>query len=282
MSDSEFERNTAVHAGDDGWVGEIDAGWNVGTNPNGGYTLAIAGRAMLAASGRQDPLTVTAHYVAPPKVGTVAVRVETVRSGRRYATLSAGMWQEGKELIRVLGAFGDLEAQHGPTRVAAAPPEIAVPDECVNVLDASAAGGMRVPEVSRRYDLRLDPASQWVQARRDGGVAGAGRDEVRSLKPLEVNGWIRFADGTEPSVIALLAMVDAFPPTLIGYEDVGWIPTIELTAHVRGRPAPGWLLGTSTTRFLVDGLLEQDGELWDSSGRLVALCRQMAIVLPRR
>jgi hypothetical protein len=99
--------------------------------------------------------------------------------------------------------------------------------------------------------------------------------------PFEITGWIRFADGSEPSVLSLLLMVDAYPPTLIGGLEVGWVPTVELTTHVRARPAPGWLLGTFRTRFLIDGLLEEDGELWDSEGRLVALSRQLAIALPR-
>jgi acyl-CoA thioesterase len=273
---SEFQRSTAVWPEEDRWVGEIDPAWNVGTNPNGGYTLAIAGRAMLAASGRADPLSLTAHYVASPRPGTVTIGTETVRAGRRYATLAGSMSQDGKDLVRLLGAFGDLTAQEGPTRIGASPPTMPPPERCVSLVEASDAGGFRVPRVLRRYELRVNPAERWWQS-----VVGSQKDEA-PLAPLEITGWIRFADGTEPSVLALLAMVDAFPPTLFGRSDIGWIPTVELTVHVRGRPAPGWMSGRMTTRFLVDGVLEEDGELWDSAGHLVALSRQMALVLPRR
>jgi hypothetical protein len=116
-----------------------------------------------------------------------------------------------------------------------------------------------------RFDLRLPADSPW-------GRPGEG-------DPFEITGWIRFRDGTEPSSLSAVAFADAFPPTLLGSMAVGWIPTIELTVHVRGRPAPGWLLGTFRTRVLVDGLMEEDGELWDSDGRPVALSRQLAMVL---
>jgi acyl-CoA thioesterase len=225
----------------------------------------------------------------------VSVGVETVRAGRRYATVEGRLRQDGRELLRVLGAFGDLDAQEGPTRLGAGMPALPPPEDCVSVLDISDyGGGRRVPEIMHRYDLRLDPGCQWVRTRvahvdpasapagTGAGAPSTGRRADGDLHPLEVAGWIRFADGAPPSIVGLLAMADAFPPTLVGSVAVGWVPTVELTVHVRGRPAPGWVLGVARTRFLIDGLLEQDGELWDSAGRLVALARQLALVLPRR
>jgi acyl-CoA thioesterase len=59
---------------------------------------------------------------------------------------------------------------------------------------------------------------------------------------------------------------------------LAWTPTLEMTTHVRAMPAPGWLRCRFTTRFVTGGLLEEDGEIWDQSGRLVALSRQLALV----
>jgi acyl-CoA thioesterase len=56
------------------------------------------------------------------------------------------------------------------------------------------------------------------------------------------------------------------------------VPTLELTAHVRARPAPGLLACDVRTRFVSAGFLEVDGEYWDSTGTLVAQSRQLALV----
>jgi hypothetical protein len=60
------------------WSGTVEPGWDIAGNANGGYLLAICARAMSAALGRPDPVTVTGHYLAPGKPGPVRVGVEVV------------------------------------------------------------------------------------------------------------------------------------------------------------------------------------------------------------
>ncbi len=94
-----------------------------------------------------------------------------------------------------------------------------------------------------------------------------------------MRGWFRLRDDEPIDTLALLLIVDAFPPTAFNARlPVAWTPTVELTAHVRGRPAPGWLRCVFTTRFVTGGFLEEDGEVWDDSGHLVAQSRQLALV----
>jgi acyl-CoA thioesterase len=267
-SDSHFEDDTTVRLVDGVWKADLKPAWNVGDNPNGGYLLAIAVRAMLEESARPDPLSVTAHYLSPPSAGEVEIRAGVFKPGKSIVNVMAEMWQDGRERVRVLGAMGDLSQRRGPSRVSARPPDIPPPDECVSLLDLTHQAGRAVPEIMNRFDLRLPEDSPW-------GRPGEG-------DPFEITGWIRFRDGTDPSSLSAVAFADAFPPTLLGaIEAAGWVPTIELTVHVRSRPAAGWLLGTFRTRVLVDGLMEEDGELWDSDGRPVALSRQLATVLTR-
>ena len=96
-----------------------------------------------------------------------------------------------------------------------------------------------------------------------------------------MRGWFDWPGAaSEPiDTIGLLQATDAFPPTIFNVElPVGWMPTVELTAHVRARPAPGPLRCEFTTRFVTGGFLEEDGEVWDATGRLVAQSRQLALV----
>jgi len=70
------------------------------------------------------------------------------------------------------------------------------------------------------------------------------------------------------------------PPALNAMARV-YIPTIELTVHVRRRPSAGWLRAHFATRHLIDDHVEEDGRIWDARGKLVAMSRQISIVQRR-
>lgn len=264
---SEFDTDTAVERRAEGrWRGEVSDRWDVvGGAPNGGYLLTLPLRALAAELDRPDPLTATAHFPEACGPGPVEISTEVLRAGGHAtgrAVLARAGDEPGRVRLAVTATFGDLGAADGPTNVAGGPPDVPPLEECVD----PAASGVEVPPIVGRFDVRLDPSCLgWAV----GQPSGVGR----------IVGWLRFADGRPVDSLALPLLADALPPPALNLlPEVAWAPTLELTVHVRARPAPGWLRAVFTTRYLVDGYLEEDGELWDADGRLVALSRQLALV----
>ena len=261
-----FASDTAVRAEGDGrYVTEIRPGWDIAGRANGGYLLSIVGRALQDATGRPDPVTVTGHYLFPGQAGPASVATVVVNRGHTFTTATGSLHAGGKRLLQVLGTFGDVSTPRGPERVASAPPALPLPDDCVVI---EPADEFPAPFVGR-VELRLHPDDAEF-------LRGAPSGEPR------VRGWFRLREEERVDTLGLLLAVDAFPPTAPNARlPVAWTPTVELTAHVRSRPAPGWLRCAFTTRFVTGGFLEEDGEIWDATGRLVAQSRQLALV-PRQ
>ena len=228
---------------------------------NGGYSLALCLQALRAVLPHPDPLVVSATYLRPVRVGPARLTADPVRAGRRLATGEARLLQEGKECVRVLGTFTDLDALSGPTHVEASPPELPAPEDCVSLADGPNFGGSTIIE---RVEFRAAAAPGFLS----GNTAGPTRFEF----------WMRMAGVPQLSSLQLACLVDMAPPAI--YE-LGLFTTtsVELTVHVRRRPAPGWLACRVSTRFLMDGLHDEDFEVWDSTGSLVAQSRQLQMLL---
>ncbi|MER7763657.1 thioesterase family protein [Streptomyces sp. NPDC097619] len=271
IGDSEFDRDTAVRprgAAEPGvFDAELSAGWTIISAVNGGYLLALVGRALSEALPHRDPVTVSAHYLSASVPGPAVIRTELVKAGRTLSTGQASLYQfdeNGAEVerIRVLARYGDLAAQSAEVRTTAALPDIPAYEHCLSA-DSGPAPIPGSSAIVDRLRLRLDPTTA-------GWAVGAlsGRGEMRA--------WFALADGRDADPLSLLLAVDALPPTAFEMGLMGWTPTIELTTHVRALPAPGPLRVSITTRNLAGGFLEEDAEIWDSEDRLVAQSRQLA------
>src|SRR6056297_2024526 len=128
---SEFARDTAVEKIGDGiYRGELVAGWRIGKVPNGGYVLAVAGRALREALPHGDPLSVSAFYLAPTVLGPVECHVQVLRTGRGTSFADVSMMQEGELKVRVTAAYTDLEQLAGESWSRLARPQLRSWEEC--------------------------------------------------------------------------------------------------------------------------------------------------------
>lgn len=246
---------------------EVHDGWDITGNANGGYLLALVGRALAQATGRPDCMTISCHYLAPCPAGPVVIDVVPVRAGRRFATATATMWRDvdgvRRPIAQVLATLGDLENEpEGVTSMASGPPEMAEFDECIEL---GATSVVDFAHLHGRLATRAHPQDVGFRE---------GRRSGRAL----MRGWFAFRDERPIDSLALLLVSDAFPPAVFNLDiSTNWVPTVELTVHVRAIPAPGPVQCSFHTRFLQNGLLEEDGEMWDSTGVLVAQSRQLAL-----
>lgn len=262
---SEFDQHIAVSRRDAStWDAELSSGWLVGGGVNGGYLLAVAGHAAREAlPAKPDPIAVSAYYLSAATPGPATVDVDVRRDGGRVATAALDLRQGGDTRITALATYGDLGRLGDDVRTTAEEPAMPPPDDCV-------PNTMAPPEVRAiaplmdRFDMRFHPDHVgWAVGQPSGrGVLSA---------------WFRLVDDREPDPLSLLMVVDALPPVTFDLGMPGWAPTLELTAHVRARPAPGWLKVRHATRNMAGGMFEEDCEVWDSAGRLVAQSRQLAL-----
>ena len=272
-AEGDFDREIGLEDrdGESGvYGGEFGDGWLIGAGVNGGLLLATAGHALrraFAPHGHPDPISISAYYLTASRPGPVVLRTEEVRRGRGLSTGTVSMRQFDEdrseiERLRAVATYGDLARLPDDVHTTATPPDMPPPEACLGS-DQAPPDFLTQASLLDRFDLRLDPDTVgWAVGK------PSGRGVIR--------GWLRLADGRQPDPLMLLLAVDALPPVTFDLGLMGWTPTLELTAHVRAEPASGWLQVVHSTRNFAGGMLEEDAEVWDSTGRLVAQSRQLA------
>jgi acyl-CoA thioesterase len=243
---------------------EVHDGWDIMGNANGGYAMALVANAMRAECERPDPITITLHYLAPLPPGPVTITADVVKRGRRFSTVRAALVHNGRTAIVAVAAFGDLaDGGHEPRHVESAPPELPPFEQC------PARGSSDVPSpfgLVQQLDMRLHPDDTGFAL---GAPSGASR----------IRGWFAFADARPIDTFGVLLALDAFPPPVLNLPGVvGWVPTIELTVHMRAKPAPGLLRCAFESRIVQGDTCVEDGEAWDSTGVCVAQVRQIGLM----
>lgn len=239
---------------------ELDPGWAVGGKPHGGYLLRTAVEPALD-QAHPHPMVVSAHYLSSPDAGPAQVEVERLRTGRRVASSRVRLLQSGDARVEVLMSHSTLASGDDHWSAPGGPPELPPLEDCPRTPSVGPTG--RVVGYFDHVDLRLDMSTaQWALGKPQGQA--------------HVQGWIRRDDGADATPLDLIVFADAMPPVTFDLGLMGWVPTLELTVLLRGVPAPGWLRVMQRARLLRDGWLDEECEIWDSEGRLVAQARQLA------
>jgi hypothetical protein len=258
-----FSDVSAVALQDDGVLaGEVDPEWTIRGKPNGGYLLAMLGRAAASATVHEHVIAASAHYLHAPEPGRVVIETELLRAGRSASQVRATMSQDGQRCVAALVTTSRLDPDAKPYWDRGLPPISEVPyDECVP-LAALTPDGHRIA-IMDQIELRLEPSS-----------AGFTRGEPRGLG--ELRGWLALPEGESFDPASLLFAVDGYPPATFDIELAGWVPTLELTVYVRALPAPGPVRVLQRAELIDAQRVDETCFIWDRTGRLVAQGVQLA------
>jgi acyl-CoA thioesterase len=255
---SGFGEATAVRKAAEGlYTAELDGGYGFEQALNGGYLMAVLTRAATDASGRPHPIVTSTCFLRVARPGPAEVRVEPRKSGRTAVVARVTLVQDDEPVVEALITTGTLNAGAEPAysaTVAGLPPV----EECLGY-----DGGDRESRFAEQVEMRFDRSTVgWLDGR------PSGTPEMRA--------HFRMRQPYEPDGVLLALAVDSLPPVVLNTGANGWSPTVELTWHMRAVPAPGWLSLHGWGRLVSDDWFDEEVEVWDSAGRLVAQSRQIA------
>jgi hypothetical protein len=236
----------------------VTANWSINNNPNGGYLMALLANAMMHDAVKTATPIITANFLSRTEPGEAEIHLERMAQSTHFDRFQASLVQDGKERIRSLGTFAKENSDVAERHYEKGEPEIARLDDCVII-----------PEIPN-YSL-----FSWMDVRLDPSCAGWMTGSVAEKS--EIRGWIRFKEERPFDSLSIFLIIDSFPPpVLASHGIVAWVPSIEFSVNIRNVPKTKWLKGVFRTCFVDSGILEEDGEIWDGNGGLVAISRQIA------
>ncbi|MGI5125941.1 thioesterase family protein [Pseudonocardia sp. CA-107938] len=242
---------------------ELGTRWTVGPKAHGGLLMVLMAKAALARLADEapgaapDPLVVAADFLRAPDPGPVDLETDVVKLGRTVSVAAVRMAQDGRTMLTAsvtAGRLPDAEPDWAelPDLPAEPPPDALAPNN-----DRASKG------IASSCELRYVRSTMAFIR----GEAG----------PPIVQGWVRPL-GEEPDVLFALLAGDILPPPLFNLLGrFGWSPTVQLTALLRARPAPGWLRLDSRSATVGGERFDNDVTVVDSAGRLVCQARQFAL-----
>ena len=238
--------------------------WWTPRGPLGGYVMALVLNAMTLTvdDDERQVRSFTTHFLRPPQAGSVTITPQVERTGRSLTSVSARLEQEGKLLALALAAFS--QPWESPTFDDVPMPDVAPPE------------GREAPPQLPGGNNRPPFTDLVTMQHRFGELPFSGSD--RGL----TGGWLGLREERPVDALAVTLLADAwFPAPWPRLHQLAPAPTIDLHVHFR-TPLPrpdGLLLGRFTNRVVRDGFFDEDGELWDESGTLVAQSRQLGLLI---
>lgn len=247
------------------FTAQADETWMQGRGQFGGLVSAWLVGAFDQAVGdpTRTPRTFTAHLAAPVPPGPVQLHVEVVRAGKYVTQLRGELRSDDQVCVTALGTWARDRAE-GP-EISPPPAPQLPPYHTLPELPPSRLLPVFTQHVDYRFGFR--------------GVPYSGAQEAT------LGGWARFRQGAEPDAAMLAGLLDVWPPAvLVTLDRPRPAATVDLTLHFlqpfRPQAQRDDLYGMRLhSAWGHAGYMEEHGDLWDASGRILARMRQWRVVM---
>jgi hypothetical protein len=203
----------------------------------------------------------TSHFLGRTMPGEASLASRVIKSGRSLSVTAVDLIQSDRISVTSLITWGELSTFQGPTGPLLPPPDLQGASMTQDGVKMSLASTF-ITQFD--YQMPLDVAR---------GSSGQPTGKAQAA------GRMRFKHDRQPDLLSMPCIADGFPPAIFQLGHYGWAPTLELTIHFRARPSAGWLTIDLNARHLLNGAFEEDCNIWDSKGNLVAMSRQLGLTL---
>jgi acyl-coenzyme A thioesterase PaaI-like protein len=248
---------------------------------NGGVLMATVLRAVLDEAPNPHPVATSANFLRVPRLGAAEVQVSWLKQGKTASTARAALVQDGAPVVDMTVTTGTVPGGSASAGTVSAdpadgsgealawtgePPAFPALADCVDLgAWPGTAGANGAAGFAAHVTVLLDPAVTGWRGGQPSGVP-------------EMRGYVSLREPRDPDALLLAFAIDALPPVVFGLGATGWAPTVELTWHMRAVPQPGPLRVATRCRHVSGGWFDEEAEVWDATGRLVAQSRQLARV----
>ena len=247
-----------------------DPKYFVGNTPHGGYLLALMNKAMTEVLPHPSAINSNIYYLDRTEPEPAELHIEILRTSRGSSMGQVKLIQNNKITCLYSSLCSDFQYMKGHSGLETPMPEIinSVEQDDFKVMNYENFKLGSTPSFIQQLNMSVHPDHAWWDREISTDVA-----EARCSAYLELQGGV-----ADTFVLSYLA--DILPPVVQNkYGPLGWVPTLTLTCNIRQLPKTNLLFIDGIAKDISNGYFEQDCNIWDMSGNLVATSRQLAKIL---
>ena len=255
---------------DNKFIVNPDTNYFVGNTPHGGYLMALMHKALTSILPHSTAISSSVQYLDRIDAKNFELEVETFKTSRGSSSGIVKLKQDDKICTTFTGTCSDFQFMKGYDGLQKPLPNIFNENDKKDYIkmnyDKISKGF--TPAFIQQLECLIHPDHAWWN--RDSNDKN---NEARCSAFLEMQGGI-------PDQFCLSFYSDILPPVVSNkYGPLGWIPTITLTTHIRQLPSTSELYADFRATDINKGYFEQDCNIWDLNGNLVASSRQLTRIL---